>query len=249
MGQMLDALLKLQSVETQMATVRGRLRTREETVKAEQRKIDALREQHDALHGELLARRASADELDLDLKQKEEEITKLRTSLNSARTNKEYSAVLTQINTFRADNAKVEELALQKMQEAEEVKALAEQLEAQIAEENRILEEMIKNNGGEIERLSSMLTDLQAQREEASVGVAPGVKATFDRMVERYQGEAMAVIDASGKKPPYTYTCGGCYMSLNPEHVNALRVVDEIRTCDNCGRILYLDPAEQKTKT
>jgi uncharacterized protein len=248
MGQMLDALLKLQSVETQLATVRSRLRARENTVKAEQRKIDALREQHDGLHQELLTRRASADELDLDLKQKEEEITKLRTSLNSARTNKEYSAVLTQINTFRADNAKVEELALQKMQEAEEVKALSEQLEAQIAEENRTLEEMVNNNAGEIERLSGMMTELQGQRDDASAGVAPGVLGTFDRMVERYEGEAMAVIDASGKKPPYTYTCGGCFMSLNPEHVNALQVVDEIRTCDNCGRILHLDPAEEKTK-
>ena len=248
MGQMLDALLKLQSVETQLAQVRSRLQTRESTVKAEQRKIDTLREQHKSLHELLLAKRAGADELDLDLKQKEEEIAKLRVSLNSARTNKEYSAVLTQINTFRADNAKVEELALQRMQEAEEVKNQAEQLEAQIAEEARTLEEMIRHNAGEVERLNGMVAELQAQRDEASGGVAPGVLATFDRMVDRYEGEAMAVIDASGKKPPYTYTCGGCFMSLNPEHVNALQVVDEIRTCDNCGRILYLDPAEQKTK-
>ncbi len=29
-------------------------------------------------------------------------------------------------------------------------------------------------------------------------------------------------------------------MSLNAEHANALRTRDEIRTCDICGRILYL---------
>jgi predicted nucleic acid-binding Zn-ribbon protein len=32
-------------------------------------------------------------------------------------------------------------------------------------------------------------------------------------------------------------------MTLNAEHANALRVRDEIRKCDNCGRILYLEPA------
>jgi predicted nucleic acid-binding Zn-ribbon protein len=31
-------------------------------------------------------------------------------------------------------------------------------------------------------------------------------------------------------------------MSLSAEHANALRVRDEIRTCNNCGRILYMEP-------
>jgi predicted nucleic acid-binding Zn-ribbon protein len=30
-------------------------------------------------------------------------------------------------------------------------------------------------------------------------------------------------------------------MNLNAEHANALRVHDELRTCDSCGRILYID--------
>ena len=38
-------------------------------------------------------------------------------------------------------------------------------------------------------------------------------------------------------------------MSLNAEHANALRVRDEIRTCDNCKRILYLEPEAEKART
>ena len=36
-------------------------------------------------------------------------------------------------------------------------------------------------------------------------------------------------------------------MSLNAEHANALSSRDEIRNCDNCGRILYL-VEQEKTK-
>jgi predicted nucleic acid-binding Zn-ribbon protein len=37
-------------------------------------------------------------------------------------------------------------------------------------------------------------------------------------------------------------------MSLNAEHANALATRDEIRTCDNCGRILYLELKAEKAK-
>jgi predicted nucleic acid-binding Zn-ribbon protein len=57
----------------------------------------------------------------------------------------------------------------------------------------------------------------------------------------------MAAIEIHGKRPPHDYVCGGCYMSLNAEHVNALRTRDEIRTCDNCGRILYLEAEAEKS--
>jgi predicted nucleic acid-binding Zn-ribbon protein len=55
----------------------------------------------------------------------------------------------------------------------------------------------------------------------------------------------MAPIEIHGSKPPYKYVCGGCFMSLSPEHANSLRTRDQIRTCGNCGRILYLETKSQ----
>jgi predicted nucleic acid-binding Zn-ribbon protein len=72
--------------------------------------------------------------------------------------------------------------------------------------------------------------------------------AVFERIAESYDGEGMAVVEVQGKKPPHEYICGGCYMSLSAEHANALKVRDEIRTCDNCGRILYMEMQVQGAK-
>ena len=55
----------------------------------------------------------------------------------------------------------------------------------------------------------------------------------------------MAPIEIEGTKPPHSYVCGGCFMSLNAEHANALRSRDEVRTCDSCGRILYLEVKQE----
>jgi len=241
MGHMLAALLALQKIESNLAQVRSRLRTRERAVKVQQGKIDQLKQQWKELHDRHLARRSHADELALMVQQRDEQIAKLRATLNTAKTNKEYAAILTQINTFKADNSRVEDDALAAMQQAEEIKADADALQQRINTETDVLSQIEQTSQVEIARLQGMLNKLQEERDNAAKGVPAESLAAFDRIAGNYDGEAMAVIEVHGKKPPLGYTCGGCFMSLNAEHVNALQKYDQVRTCDNCGRILYLD--------
>ena len=249
MGQMLAALLKLQKIETMLAQVRSRLRTRERAVRAQQGKIDQLNQQWDEFHQRHLARRAHADELALMVQEHDEQVTKLRATLNTAKTNKEYASILTQINTFKADNSKVEEDALRVMQQADDIQAEREGIQRQIAGERAVLAEIERTSEVEIARLQEMLDGLQTERDDAAKEVPAEALTAFNRIAENYDGEAMAVIEVHGKKPPHEYTCGGCFMSLNAEHMNALQKYDQIRNCDNCGRILYLDLETNKAAT
>ena len=242
MAKMLDALLRLQSVERQLSTVRGRLVGRKNAVLVQQAKLDQLITQHGSLHERYLTRRKDGDRAALDLRAREEQVAKFRMALNSAKTNKEYAAVLTQINTLKADNAKMEEEALRILQDADTLKAQAEELAKQVETEKVRLGEIERTNTEEVARLTVMVADLQAKRAEAAREVPTAALLVFDRIASGHDGDAMAVIEIQGAKPPQEYICGGCYMSLTAEHVNALRTKDEIRTCDNCGRILYLEP-------
>ena len=51
--------------------------------------------------------------MELELKQRDESIAKLRASLNTAKTNKEYATILTQMNMTKADNSKIESQVLE----------------------------------------------------------------------------------------------------------------------------------------
>ena len=85
-----------------------------------------------------------------------------------------------------------------------------------------------------------MRAELEGRRSEAATDVQPTVLAEFDRIAGRHSGEGLAPIEPSeGRKGEYS--CGGCYMKLSVEHYNALLSRDEIRHCDSCGRILYVD--------
>ena len=244
---MLAALLQLQSVERQLAHVRGRLRTRQNAVAAQQRKIDQLTTDWNALREKGLSRRKDADRFELDLRKREDDVSKFRAALNTAKTNKDYAAILTQINTLKADNSKLEEQVLKIMQEVDLVKADSDKVQQQIDAEKSRLAEIEKLSGEEIRKLTAMVEDLSGKRAVAAQAVSPDYLAAFDRIAGSYEGDAMAAIEIHGKRPPHDFICGGCYMSLNAEHVNALRTRDEIRTCDNCGRILYLETEAQKS--
>ncbi len=243
----LGALLTLQNIERQLAQVRSRLKRRQNAVNVQQRRIDKLQEEYDALHARAMEARKSADALELGLKSKAEKISHLREALNNAKSNKEYAALLTEINTHKADNAGVEEQVLTLMQEAETVTGQADEIKQKIEPEREKLAEIQDSSQAEIDKLSAMVAELEKKRDAATEGISPEVMTVFERIAERYEGEAMAPVEVMGRKPPYDYVCGGCYMALTAEHANALRMRDEIRRCDNCGRILYMDEDPAKT--
>ncbi|MFA6132913.1 MAG: C4-type zinc ribbon domain-containing protein [Phycisphaerae bacterium] len=249
MAKMLEALLHLQSIERQLATVRSRLSSRKNAVTAQKNRLEQLAANHAALNEKLMNRRKDGDRFSLDLKVKEEQVVKLRTSLNSAKTNKEYAAILTQINTYKADNAKTEEEALRVMGDCDTLKAEVEKAAALTEVEKGRLAEIEQASAAEVTKLEALMADLQAKRDEAAKVVPRTALSIFDRIAESNDGEGMAVIEIHGRKPPHEYICGGCYMSLNAEHANVLQTRDELRTCDNCGKILYLQPQVEGSRT
>ncbi|MBI5724964.1 MAG: hypothetical protein HZA50_13470 [Planctomycetes bacterium] len=248
MAKILEGLLNLQTIERQLTLVKAKLKTRQNAVAFQQRRIEQAQADHLALQDKATQRRKDADGLELDLKTKEEQVARYRIALNTAKTNKEYSAILTQINTIKADNARIEEEVLRIRVEIDSVGAEAQKAAQQVLHEQERLKEVQATNTAELDKLNAMHSELAAKRQEAAKDVARDILATFDRLSEQYEGEAMAAIEIHGKRPPFEYVCGGCYMGLNAEHANALSSpeLDQVRTCDNCGRILYLPPKAAK---
>ena len=247
MGKMLEALARLQSIEHQVADVRRRLRTRSAAVKAQEAQIAQLKESLAAQHEAVVAAQKRYGAVELELRTREEHVAKLRASLNTARTNKEYATVLTEINTFKADNSKLEDDGLKIMQAVDAAKTEAEKIKAQIEQAEKRRDEIARTSAEEIARLEALQAELAKKRKEATAEVPPKELRVFEKIAATRDGDAMAEVEMFGRKPPYEYVCGGCHMGLRAEHANALRTRDEIRTCESCGRILFLKETSTQT--
>jgi predicted nucleic acid-binding Zn-ribbon protein len=239
MGQILDALHHLQEIELQLSDLRKEEERRARQARIAERHIRKLDDQIAGLHAQQAARQTEVNQLERDIKRRDEAISKHREALQRARTNKEYAAILTSINTEKADSSKIEKLALEKLGELERVQAEVEarRQDQQAAEQRRRACEQALTTY--IEGTAEQRQSLQTQRDAAAEEIPPTTLNTFTRVAEKHDGEALAEVMRLHPRRE-EYACGGCNMTVTLDRVSSLRARDELQFCDACGRILYL---------
>jgi predicted nucleic acid-binding Zn-ribbon protein len=244
MGSVLQALIKLQSVENRLRAAKAQLARCRRNVIIQENQIRTLQNALEAKKEEIQLTTIQSDRLELELKTRDAEISKLRASLNSARTNKEYAVVLTQLNTTRADNSKIESQILELMKDIEQDQTESQKIQQQIDEQKQKLEQVRKESEQLATKYEADIDQIQCEWNEAAGKVPVEYLGIFKRVAETYDGEAVAVIEQQGGTTG-SYTCGGCFMGLTVECVNMLMTKDEIIRCPICTRILVLGPSQE----
>lgn len=247
MGATLDALYRLQTLENQLLDLRRKIRARQRAVRGCRKRIEDIEATLAAKREQLKRDQADADRQELDRKAREADIARHREALNRAKTNKEYAAILTQLNTEKADNAKIEDRVLAMLGAVDQARKSIQEYEELKTKEIERLREL---EAAATEYEASVRAEVQAleeRREDEAEHISPDIVRTFIRVAEHHDGEAMAVVVQANPRRA-EYVCGGCNMSITLEHVSALRSRDEIQTCNNCGRILYLDEAVRTSR-
>ncbi len=240
MGAMLEALHRLQVVENQLRSVREQIESKRRVLQNLQRREATLKRQLTDQHTLIQQAQSNVDRLELDRKSHEDHIAKLRETLNKTKTNKEYTAILSQINTDTADNRKLEDAELAGMQRVEELRKQEAEFKATLQKEQTRLTAARDEVAAVEARLAGRLKELEERRAATAAEVEPEALVIFERAGERHEGEAMAIISKIHPKRA-EYICSGCNMALTLETVNALQSRDAVLPCNTCGRILYLE--------
>jgi predicted nucleic acid-binding Zn-ribbon protein len=239
MGPVLNGLIKLQSIENQLRVVKAKLTKCRRNVIILENQIRSLQNALEAKREEVQLTKIQSDRLELELKSRDETIARLRASLNAAKTNKEYAAVLTQLNTTKADNSKIETQILELLKDIEADEAECGKIQNQIDEQKQKLKQTRKDTELLADKYEVEIEQIQAQWNQVAQTIPDEPLQIFKRVAETYDGEAMAVIEQQEGKTT-AYSCGGCFMGITAESVNLLMTKDDIIRCPNCTRILIL---------
>ncbi|MEK6675606.1 MAG: hypothetical protein AABZ47_08135 [Planctomycetota bacterium] len=240
MGETLDRLRRLQTVETKLAVIRRAIDTKARQVDLKRKNVlkaeERLKEHHKAVR-EL---QIKIDGLSLEVESREDSIAKHREALNKAKTNKEYAAILTAMNTEKADNSKEESELLCLMDNLQVLK----KTESEIEEDQKKWQSEVAAVEATVaafeKQCEAELTQLTTQRDQCASGIVAGALSVFNRVAERHDGEALApVIKVYPKREEFS--CSGCNIKLTLEVVNSLRTREDLQICHVCGRILYLE--------
>ncbi|MDH3584607.1 MAG: hypothetical protein OER86_10370, partial [Phycisphaerae bacterium] len=212
-----EALRRLFLVDQQLRGLQTGLDGAGRHLKGQQNKVDQLRQQIATLSDQLQHAQASEANLENEANGIRDRIEKLREQMNSAKTNKEYSTFLVEINTLKADQSKVEDQALDLLQQSDQIRGEITEVEGKLAEQEKIRSVVDKELATRRGEISERLEELKKERAEAAADVPPEPLAVFDKLADSLDGEAMSPVVCEDKRRQ-EYICGGCYMQLPSEH-------------------------------
>jgi predicted nucleic acid-binding Zn-ribbon protein len=242
-----DVLKELFLIDQQVRGLESRMDGARRHVQAQTAKIATLNKQLATLTEQHRLAQATQAGFENEAAVFEERVTKLRDQMNAVHTNKEYSALLVEVNTAKADKAKIEEKTLDVMTQVEGLKAQVDQVKATIADYEKVKAVGDKELADRQAEVGEQLAEVKTRRAVAAAHVPADVLATFDRLADNFDGEAMSPVIQEDPRD-MEFTCGGCYMSIPPETVNRLYSTQEkLVFCPSCRRILYLEKSMKES--
>ncbi len=240
MGATLEALHNLQTTQRKLSALQSKIESKERTARTHQKKAALLEQEIARKKEEIKQQQLAMARLELDIKSREAEIAKHREALNRSKTNKEYAALLTQINLSKADTTKLEDQLLEMMGRLEQYRTQESEFRVLKDREQELLETHTKEVDKFKEGTRAELEMLEAQRVEVASKVPASALQVFERTSERHDGEAMALVVQPHPKRQ-ELMCEGCNMSVTLEQYVSLQGRDEVQLCNSCGRILYVE--------
>lgn len=239
-----DKLLKVYRVDQQITGLRSRLRAAERFLNEQVGAIEHLSTQATAVDSQLRQLKASAADAEGEAARLSERIDELRQRMSTVNSNKEYQALLTEVNTHKDAKTAAESKAVELLEKAEALDAQREQLGEQLGERERVRGVADGERAQRAEEIRDKLTELESQREGLIGDVPRGVLSTYEELVGRLEEDAMAPIEIQDRRR-HEFTCGACMMAVPVEAMSALLSHGDLTRCVSCGAILFL---EEKTR-
>jgi uncharacterized protein len=231
----LKVLIDLQGVDTRIAAHEAEAARLPKEIAAIHAAIETAKKEVEAGRARLDAAKKEQRSREKDLEVVQAKRSKTEGRLYEVKTNKEYSAVLAEIEEIKQEKGRVEEEILVLMESQERLTADIKDAEARF----KARETQGKQEEAQLqEKLRAVEADLalvRTERTELAKQLPAPVLADYDKLLKARGGLALAQVI----KPNL---CGGCRMTVTPQRLQELRAQTAPLPCESCGRYLYWLP-------
>jgi len=236
--EQLELLWELQKIDLELRGIKEeRDRYPKEMKKLdEKQKLEKEKMQKEKEKIELLEKERRQKEGHLSSEQ--DRIKKTEGRMFEVKTNKEYQALLTEIETIKETTSRTEEEILQVLDEIDELKKSLAKREKEVAvtlgkieSERKAIEERMAK--GEV----SWQKQLE-RRETLSKQLESHLFKLYNTLKEKRQGVGVVSVKRE--------TCQGCFVNIPPQMYIEVQKNRTLVRCPNCNRILYWEEDGRK---
>lgn len=240
-------LLQLHLVDQQLRGLRKRTQTAEAYLRQQEQTLADLNAKIDGLLAQRRQLEATVHNQETEMASIDERIAELRERMNTSKTNKEYSALLTEVSTLKADRSKIETEAIEGMTQLDEISGQIAELETRREEREKMRTVAEKQRDEQRQEVKDRVEELEKERAVAAAEVPDDALSIFENRAE-IDDDVMAPVEEHSRRH-MEFACGACQTMLPIELVSTLLGRGDVTQCSCCGVLLYMEAALRESLT
>lgn len=233
-----NAIHQLKGAEQRLSGVPDWMRELHDEHTGRKAEIDALYQAAETASKERRAAESTTQDA-------QEKLKKYQQQINRVTNQREYGALLQEIDTVKTQISASEAQAFSALERHEKT-------EKELAEKRESFRELDERYTAELSRWEAEKPGVARQIAELKERIATlrgalprQVVSVFDRILDRNPTGALAPVRPIERPPGKTqreWSCSACNYRVRPQSVVEIRNTGNLVQCDSCKRILYLEP-------
>lgn len=239
MNSQIELLIVLQEVDTEIAELKsgiamipGQIESGKSSLAEKKKFLDEATEWIKSMQKKRL-------QLEQEVKAENDHTAKIKTKLSSVKTNKEYTAILSEVDAVKLKIGTLEDQQLQIMESLEEKEKNLPGIKAAFKEEEDKFNDYRTRKEAEKARMETDLQAAVSRRTETIKTLDPKLARRYDNILKQ-RGDR-GVVQLVG------HTCQGCFQQILPQMVIEIKTGEKIHECNHCSRFLYWIPEPTET--
>ncbi len=225
-------LITLQDIDTKIVTLKKQISEIPEKASAYREEFQLLDRTHQArvaLNQELAKQRRTRES---DVEMMRTKLSRLREQLMAVKTNKEYTAMLHEIQTAESQIHGAEDAILEIMEKMESMEESLAQEEKELRSKQAELEAQIRKAEETVPQLEAEIKTLYETKAALERRIEAELLGRYRRIADARRGIALA--EAKDE------LCSACHVRIRPQVFADLIRTEAIHICDSCSRILFI---------
>jgi hypothetical protein len=227
----IEKLLILQERDHRLSLVKDQLARIAPERQMLQDKAGGARAGLEAVKTKIKLAETERKKLELEVNSKQQQIERYSLQQFQTKKNEEYRALAHEIETCRADIARLEDRQLELMEQAETFQKQVLTLGREAEEAVTLTESGLKELAAREQTLKSELAELESNRAQLTAVLDASILKRYERLLVQKGGSVVVGIQHG--------VCGGCHMKYPVQLIVSCQAARELVTCPNCSRILY----------
>ena len=227
----MEQLVRLQDIDTKLKDLYDLLGDLPSKVEELDTKEQSIKNELDENKQNLKILGIEINKKEIDLSDSSIKIDKLKDQLYLVTNNKQYDALMVEIDHLKDQKSSFETDSIKLMEEQEKTIENIKNMESNLEALSKDLVERRKKLKLAISDSADQKSDLENMRAKELEEIDNNILSVYDNVFQARDGIAVVPLVGSG--------CGGCGAHVPPQKVTEIRAKSGIHRCDMCGRFLY----------